>query len=102
MNFMDLSLTNLCKEFKRRQQIREGYADDDAAVGAVIGISGAILAIILVISLSLWIWGLVVTLKYWKMLPNWAQIFAVLGLIPGLPFGPVVTLIVVYVGKVKR
>ena len=53
--------------------------------------------ILVVIALTLWIWALVVTIKYFSIVPVWAQILAVLGL---LGFGgPILTLIVIYIGK---
>lgn len=102
MNLMNMSIAGLSKELKRRQKIREGFDDDDSGTAAAVGISATILVVALLINLALWIWGLVITIKYWKMLPEWAQIFAVLGLLPVLPFGPIVTLVVVYVGKAAK
>ena len=53
--------------------------------------------VIVVIALALWVWALVVTIKYFSVVPAWAQVLAVLGL---LGFGgPVLTLIVIYIGK---
>ena len=53
--------------------------------------------LIVVIALALWIWALVMTIKYFSVVPVWAQVLAVLGL---LGFGgPVLTLIVIYIGK---
>lgn len=102
MNFMNMSIAGLSKELKRRRSVREGFDDDDAGTAAALGISTSIVVVALLINLAIWIWGLVITIKYWKMLPEWAQIFAVLGLLPVLPFGPIVTLVVVYVGKTAK
>jgi len=101
MNLMNMSIAGLSKELKRRRSVREGFDDDDGAATAI-GISTSIVVVALLINLALWIWALVITIKYWKMLPEWAQIFAVLGLLPVLPFGPIVTLVVVYVGKAAK
>ncbi len=95
MKLKDMSLVSLCQELKRRHQLKECYNDDDNEV--ILGVSTAVLVISIFITLILWIWAILVTIKYWKLLPSWAQIFAILGMIPGLPFGPVMTLIVVYV-----
>jgi hypothetical protein len=58
----------------------------------------AIFLVLLVINLIIWIWALIVTIQYFKVIPQWAQIVSVLGLVcPAI--GPVVTLIVVYVSK---
>jgi hypothetical protein len=74
----------------------ENLNDDDAglvATKAGITIFLSILALII----ALWVWGLVILLKYWSILPSWAQILGVLGLIGFV--GPVLTVIVVYIGK---
>ena len=102
-------MASLCQELKRRQQIKEGFdgdngnnGDNGAVVTQYAGVATGVIVVLVLISLAIWIWGLVVTLKYWKKLPSWAQIFAVLGLLPVLPLGPVVTLIVVYIGKGEK
>ena len=54
--------------------------------------------VIMTISMAIWIWALIWTMKYWKILPAWAQALAIIGLI-GIVGGPIMTLIVVYIGK---
>lgn len=99
MKLKDMSLVSLCQELKRRHQLKECYNDDDNDDDneVVRGISTAVVVISIIITLILWIWAILVTIKYWKLLPSWAQIFAILGMFPGLPYGPVITLIVVYI-----
>lgn len=58
----------------------------------------AMFMVILLIVAGIWIWALVVTVKYWSILPVWAQIISVIGLLP-TGVGPVISLIVVYIGK---
>ena len=79
----------------------EGYHDDSnndnkndtfAVFGGV-----ALFMVIFIIMFGIWVWALVVTIKYFSILPLFAQIIAILGLLTGI--GPVVTLIAVYVGK---
>ena len=57
----------------------------------------ALFMVFFIIMFGIWVWALVVTIKYFSILPLFAQIIAILGLITGI--GPVVTLIAVYVGK---
>lgn len=59
-------------------------------MGSSSGVAGLLI-------LALWIWGLAITIKYWNEIPLWAQIFAIIGLVTG--FGPLLTIIVVYVGR---
>tara|TARA_B110000967_G_C18477140_1_gene360250 strand:- start:377 stop:577 length:201 start_codon:yes stop_codon:yes gene_type:complete len=65
------------------------------------GVSVVIFVVMLIISLGIWIWALVATVKYWKLLPDWAKVVSILGLIPIIPGGPIVTLVVVYIAKQK-
>jgi len=72
----------------------DGDGDADAAVG---GVAAGVMVLVIILSIGFWIWALVVTVKYFDVLPPWAKILAVLGLV-GFG-GPVLTLIAVYVGK---
>ena len=87
----------------------EGYSnlndandsDADAAVsaGAFAAFGGiAVFLVLMAINMAIWIWALVWTMKYWKVLPGWAQALSVIGLL-GVVGGPIMTLIVVYIGK---
>jgi hypothetical protein len=55
---------------------------------------------ILLIATIMWIWALVVLIKYWKLLPPTIQAIGVICLVTGLG-GPIVTLILVYIFKGK-
>jgi hypothetical protein len=84
----------------------EGYKhandnDADAAVsaGAFAAFGGiAVFLVLMAINMAIWIWALVWTMKYWKVLPGWAQALSIIGLL-GVVGGPIMTLIVVYIGK---
>jgi hypothetical protein len=67
--------------------------DTFAAFGGI-----ALFMVFLLIAAGIWIWALVVTVKYWKILPVWAQIISVIGLLP-TGVGPIISLVVVYIGK---
>ena len=101
------SLFDLLKEYnKNKEYIHarlkgetiEGY-DDNGNATMILGIGLPIFLLLLLISFAIWIWALVVTIKYWKQLPEWAQVVSVLGLLPIIPGGPIVTLVVVYIAK---
>jgi len=85
--------------------VKEGYdshsksgSNSDSDNGSLLG-GLLIIGLLLFLTIGIWIWGLVVLIKYWKHLPSWAQVLGVIGLLPILPLGPVVTLICVYVTK---
>lgn len=86
----------------------EGFSktkdDDDEdnleSTGAFAAFGGiAVFLVIMAINMAIWIWALIWTMKYWKVLPSWAQVLAVLGLLGFVGGGAIMTLIVVYIGK---
>jgi len=56
---------------------------------------GLLLTIAIILSLALWIIGLVLLIKYWKQLPTAVQVLGIIFLIPGIPLGAVVTIVLV-------
>ena len=85
--------------------VKEGYdsksksgSSSDSDNGSLLG-GLLIIGLLLFLTIGIWIWGLVVLIKYWRHLPSWAQVLGVIGLLPILPLGPVITLICVYVTK---
>ena len=75
--------------------------DPTTTDGTILGVSIGIFLLLLLVSIAIWIWAIVVLIKYWNQLPDWAKVLGVLGVIPAVPLGPVVTLICVYVAKTK-
>lgn len=95
------NIFNLVKELNKNKhlidaklkgQSLEGYdTDSDGFFFTTFGIT------IIIIAIVLWIWALIITIKFFAEIPIWAQILAILGL---LGFGgPILTIIVVYIGK---
>jgi len=68
----------------------------------ILGFGVGIFILIFLISLGIWIWAVVALLKYRKELPSWAQVLGVIGVLPILPGGPILTLIAVYIGKNQK
>ena len=102
---------DLIKAYMSNKPI-ENYANNntdqirlDKAAGDAVGILGfsiGIFILMFLISLGIWIWAVVVLVKYWKELPSWAQVLGVIGVLPILPGGPILTLIAVYIGKGQK
>ncbi len=99
----EYNIFNVLSEFNKHRYILqakmkgetiEGYSDPGESGAFFTSILGIL---IIIIALVLWIWALVITVKYFNVLPIWAQILSILGLF-GFG-GPVLTLIVVYIGK---
>jgi hypothetical protein len=55
--------------------------------------------VILFLIIGIWVWAVVVTIKYWDSINVGARVIAIIGLLPFIPLGPVITLIAVYVSK---
>ena len=84
-------------------------------VGTGLGVvAGTTLYLVLyiVLLMTLWIWALVVTIKYWKEISLWAKIIAILGLLFNISIsislskgaittgsGSLITLLVVYISR---
>ena len=103
-NINDYSLKGVYEKFI---YVKEGYdsqsksgSSSDSDNGSLLG-GVLIIGLLLFLTIGIWIWGLVVLIKYWRHLPSWAKVLGVIGLLPILPLGPVVTLICVYVTKGK-
>ena len=104
MDLQQMSIAGLAEGLRQHQKkAREGYSDVDPHLTPdqkkFLGVGASVIAVLLVIGLIIWIWAIVVLIKYWHVLPAWAQIVGVLGLFPVIPIGPIVTLVVVYIGK---
>jgi hypothetical protein len=103
------SLFKLLKVYKDNKNKIESYINNQSVENynndinnndnKIMNIPLGIFLFLLIISLGIWIWALIALMKYWKVLPEWARILGVFGLIFG--FGPF-TLIIVYVTKASK
>ena len=90
--------------FKLRsyEPYREPFSDDsdfsDSSDASILGLSIGVFMLLLIVSLSLWIAAIYLLVKNWDYLENWAKIIGLIGIIFGA-VGPIVTIIVVFVGK---
>ena len=111
------SLFNLLKEYKENKTVIDSYMKnqkvenfddpqidiltvDENTAKSFLGLSIGVFVLLLLASLGIWIWAIVVTVKFWNKIPDWAKVLAIIGLVTGIG-GPVMTLIVVYVSKSK-
>lgn len=94
------SINTLVTEYIKHTN-KENYKDpnDPAAAGTILGLSLAIFFVLLLLTIGLWFFALFYLMKHWNELPDWAKALGVLGLIPAVPLGPIVTIIAVAVGK---
>jgi protein-S-isoprenylcysteine O-methyltransferase Ste14 len=83
---------------------KEGFDDDDKDKNKKVDVAGMKIAIglllaILLLAIIFFIVVLVVLIKHWHLMPQWAQIIAVLFLVLPLPGGMFVTLILALVAR---
>ncbi len=82
------------------KSIKETYttstvdSDSEAWVGM-----GVVATIVVTIWIGLWVWNLIAIIKYWDVIPVWAQIIGILGLLPSVGIGNIISLIVIYVAR---
>jgi len=65
----------------------------------ILGFTVGIFISIFLISLITWIWAVVILVKYWSQLPGWAKVLGLIGVLPIMPGGQILTIIVVYISK---
>ena len=87
---------NIIDAYLKGESVEYYSETDDQQIA---GVSLTVFIVLLIIDIILWIWAIIITIIAWKTLPEWAKVLAVLGLIPIIPFGPIVTLVVVYITK---
>lgn len=97
MNPLDLSVIGSMMKYKKEKESysKEGFQQNQSKAYA--GLSVLLLLIILIF--GVWIWAIIALINYWKLIPTWAKILGILGIFPVIPFGPILTLVVVYASK---
>ena len=100
--------THLIEAYIKNQSI-EGFKgdsnddDNDGKNATILGMGIAIFLVLLMISLAIFITALYLLIKDWDYLPDWAKILGVLGLVLFIgPIGPIMTIVIVLVGKDQR
>ena len=106
--FGQYNFLNMLKVYKQNQglinaQLQgktvEGYdGDGDIDNTKWLKLGASRFMVMVLISGAIWIWALVITLKYWNNISDIARLFAVLTLLTGVG-GPIVTIIIIYMSK---
>lgn len=65
----------------------------------IVGSFFDLLILILWIAIILWFIALFLLVKYWKKMPVWARVLALICLIPKVPAGPIFTIVIVLASK---
>jgi len=100
------SIFDVSKEFFKNKQLIQSYIKGDTTEGyakdgvAIMGMSVGIFVLYFLMMVAVWVWALIVLIKFWSTLPMMVKVIGVLGLIlPGWVVGPLITLIVVHLSK---
>ena len=80
----------------------ENYTDTDTTTTAMFGLGVGVFVLLLIIMIAIWAWALWSLVTYWKILPDWAKVLGIIGILPIIPGGTIITLISVYIGKQQR
>jgi hypothetical protein len=103
MSILDYSISNLYAEYKKNSVLVHAYCAgstvENLKDSSIMGLTVGVFVVVLIVSLVFWIAGIYLLSHYWNSLPMWVKIIGVLGVIPGVPLGPVVTVVLVLVFK---
>lgn len=104
---LNYSIFNMCQEISQKRHLIqahfqnksvEGFNGKPDEVPTIFGLEIVTGLMVFIIAIVIWVWALSATIKFWHLLPVWAQVLAIIGLVSGVG-GPVMTLVVVYVAK---
>lgn len=91
---------NVARHLSSMSQQRDNlYRTDtkpDYEILGLVGVSFTMVFILFILMVFVWLWALWALVTHWDSLHPVVKVLGVLGLFPGIPFGPVGTLVVVY------
>lgn len=99
---MNISLQGLVNTVSK---LKEGYdlaTKNPNTTEVSSATASTLLGVVLLVLLAVvvvWFVALYLLIKNWNLIPVWAKVIGVLGLLPNVPIGPVVTIIVVLAAK---
>ena len=85
-NFLDYNLYYMSKRLKK---------DEDSEDDKILGMDRTVFLSVFAINFLLYITAIILLIKHWKKLESWAQMLGIIGLIPIIPGGCLLTLVVV-------
>ena len=97
---MNCSIVELMTKYQNYKKIKENYDQKlgpggQEQVNATLGMAIGVFITVCVIILVCWIIAIVLLVQNWKILPDWAKVIGFLGVIPVVPGGPILTIIIV-------
>ena len=91
---------NVARHLSSMSQQRDNLDGTDTKptfeIPGLVGVSFVLVFLLLILMVFVWLWALWALVTHWDSLHPVAKILGVLGLFPGIPVGPVGTLVVVY------
>ena len=103
MNILEkYSVYNMCKTYHENKSLVDAYIQNKSIEGyedvKLLGVGIAIFVIFLLLGLVIWIWAIVILIKNWNVMPDWAKILGVIFVTPIMPI-PIATLLIAYLAK---
>ena len=101
----DYSLFNLLKAYKENKTLCDAYLNRQSIEGmnddskTVLGLGLGIFLTILLVSVVLFIIALVLLIKDWNQIPEWAKVVGIIGILFFGPLGSIATIIIVMITK---
>ena len=95
----DYSLYGLVNAYNEHMKEKYDNPQQQQQVSNVVGMTFGFFIFMSIVTIVIWILAIFLTVKYWKVLPSWAKVLAIIGILPIFPFGPILTIIVVLIGK---
>lgn len=75
-------------------------ASEMANFTAMTGIGLALFLLIVVLTIGIWVYAIYLLYTNWKIIPTWAQILGVIGVLPiPVPIGPFATILIVLLSR---
>lgn len=98
-----LSLQNIVKEYKNNLEISKENLDSetdsktdfktDSKTSNVLPVG--LFVTLLIIATVIYIWAIVLLIKHWNKLNDVSKIIGLFGVLPNVPIGPIMTIVVV-------
>ena len=83
-----------------RDKKKEGYqCKDENGKETINNMSPGTAYLVLFIIFFIWIYAILILASNFDKIPAWAQIIGILGVIPTIPVGPIITIFAVILGK---
>ena len=107
--FGKYSFPNLVKMYNDNKPLFDAYLDGHSVEGidgddsdkakTISGLGLGLIITLIIVHIILYIWAIVITISRWNLIPDWAKILSVVGIIFNVPL---ISIIFVYASSSKK